>query len=166
MLFGDHFQTDRPAATHTKKLRAPAQPFRMAHPAVERIRDIPYHDEHERHCLDIYRPKGLSGPFPTLLQIHGGAWVISKKEHQGQPLMNELTARGWACVAINYRLSPKAKFPDHMVDVKRAIHWMRTTGQEYGIDPEFIAVTGGSAGGHLSALTALTPNKKEFQPGL
>jgi acetyl esterase/lipase len=69
------------------------------------------------------------------------------------------------CVAMNYRLSPRSRFPDHLVDVKRAMAWVRDHAAEYGADPTFVAVTGGSAGGHLAALMALTQNEPEYQPG-
>jgi acetyl esterase/lipase len=68
-------------------------------------------------------------------------------------------------VAINYRLAPSATFPDPVVDVKRAIAWVRDNIADYGGDPRFIAITGGSAGGHLAALTALSPNHAPWQPG-
>ena len=60
-------------------------------------------------------------------------------------------------VTINYRLSPKATWPDHLVDCKRALAWVRDHIADYGGDPSFIAVSGGSAGGHLCAMLALTP---------
>ena len=97
--------------------------------------------------------------------MHGGGWYIGNKEEQGLQLMNQMASAGWVCVSINYRLSPRAKFPDHLVDVKQAIAWIREHGAEHGADPSFIAITGGSAGGHLSALAALTPNDPEYQPG-
>ena len=100
-----------------------------------------------------------------MVYIHGGAWVIGDKREQGKPMMYELVARGWVCVAINYRLSPKATWPDHIVDVKRAVAWVKEHIAEYGGDPEFVAVSGGSAGGHLCALAALTAGDPAFQPG-
>ena len=100
-----------------------------------------------------------------LLQIHGGAWMIGNKDQQGLPLMYHLAARGWVCVSANYRLSPRATFPDHLVDLKRALAWIRENADEYGMDPDFVVVTGGSAGGHLASLVALTPNDPEYQPG-
>jgi acetyl esterase/lipase len=72
---------------------------------------------------------------------------------------------GWVCVASNYRLSPQATFPDQIVDVKRAIAWIRGHVAEHGGDPGFVCVTGGSAGGHLAALAALSGNDPRFQPG-
>jgi acetyl esterase/lipase len=79
--------------------------------------------------------------------------------------MGHLADRGWVSVAVNYRLSPQATWPDHIVDVKRAIAWVKQHIAEYGGDPDFIAITGGSAGGHLSSLAALTAGVDEFQPG-
>ena len=100
-----------------------------------------------------------------LLQVHGGGWIIGNKDEQGQPLMTHLTEQGWVCVAINYSLSPRAKWPAHIVDVKRAIAWVKEHIAEYGGDPDFIAITGGSAGGHLASLAALTANDPAYQPG-
>src|SRR5207245_2889745 len=71
----------------------------------------------------------------------------------------------WVCVAADYRLSPSATFPDHLIDLKRAVAWIREHGALYGADPDFLIVTGGSAGAHLAALVALTPNAPEYQPG-
>jgi acetyl esterase/lipase len=142
--------------------------------AVRIIRNIDYAgDGLSRHRLDIYSsrltPTPLGGPnrplAPVIVYVHGGAWMIGDKREQGKPMMYELVARGWICVSINYRLSPKATWPDHIVDVKRAVAWVKAHIAEYGGDPDFIAITGGSAGGHLSALAALTPNDPQFQPG-
>ena len=140
-------------------------------PGVERIRHLAYDDDdHRRHRLDIYRPRvpvsgePVSGA-PVLLQIHGGAWMIGSKEQQGLPLMYPLAQHGWVCVAINYRLSPRATWPDHLVDCKRALAWVKQHIAEYGGDPDRIVVTGGSAGGHLCAMIGLTENDERFQPG-
>jgi acetyl esterase/lipase len=100
-----------------------------------------------------------------MVYIHGGAWMIGEKREQGKPMMYELVARGWVCVAINYRLSPKATWPDHIVDAKRAVAWVKEHIAEYGGDPSFVAVSGGSAGGHLCALLALSTGDPAFQPG-
>ena len=91
--------------------------------------------------------------------------MIGNKQQQALPLMYHLAQRGWLCVAINYRLSPKAAFPAHIIDVKKAIAWIREHAAVYGGDASFLAITGGSAGGHLSSLAALTPNRAEWQPG-
>jgi acetyl esterase/lipase len=146
------------------------RPFRMDREGVERIRDVAYGaalpgDKGRRNLLDVVRPTAKGSLRPVLLQIHGGGWVIGDKREQGGPLMAHLASCGWVCFAINYRLSPRATFPDHIVDVKRAIRWIREHAAEYGADPDFVCVTGGSAGGHLAALAAVSANDPRFQPG-
>jgi acetyl esterase/lipase len=135
--------------------------------AVETTRGVDYWgDGDRRHRLDVYRSR-LAPPeqAPVMVYVHGGAWVIGDKREQGKPMMFELVARGWVCVAINYRLSPKATWPDHIVDTKRAVAWVKEHIADYGGDPDFIAVSGGSAGGHLCALLALSAGDPAFQPG-
>ena len=142
------------------------RPFSFARDGVRVHSHITYGDAGKRNLLDIYQPAdSREGGFPVLLQVHGGAWIIGSKEEQAKPLMYHMSQRGWLCVAINYRLSPKDAFPAHIIDVKKAIAWIRENISEYGGDPNFIAITGGSAGGHLSSLAALTPNKPDWQPG-
>jgi len=142
------------------------RPFSFRREGVRVHNHIAYADAGKRNLLDIYHPhEPREGGYPVLLQVHGGAWMIGEKEQQAQPLMYHLAQRGWLCVAINYRLSPRAVFPAHIEDVKKAIAWIRQHVAEYGGNPDFIAITGGSAGGHLSSLAALTPNRREWQPG-
>jgi len=142
------------------------QPFNYPRDGVRVHRHISYGDAGKRNLLDIYQPvTPREGGSPILLQVHGGAWIIGSKEEQAKPLMYHMSQRGWICVAINYRLSPKAAFPAHIIDVKKAIAWIRKNIAQYGGDPDFIAITGGSAGGHLSSLAALTPNRAQWQPG-
>lgn len=141
-------------------------PFDLKDPRVHVVRDVVFAEHGKRGLrLDVFHPRdGVTGA-PVLLQVHGGAWVIGFKERQALPLMTHLAARGWVCVNIDYRLSPRATFPDHLVDVKRAIAWIREHIAEYGGDPSFVAISGNSAGGHLTALAALTANAPEHQPG-
>lgn len=120
-----------------------------------------------RNELDIWARDDIrpGDKAPVLVQIHGGGWTIGNSRHQAYPLMDRLRNAGWVCVPISYRLSPKATFPDHIVDVKRAIAWVKDNIEEYGGDPDFVVITGGSAGGHLCSLAALSANDPGFQPG-
>jgi acetyl esterase/lipase len=148
--------------------RSLVNPFRtLRHPSGEiRVeRGISYGEAGRRNHLDIYLPAQGAQNAPVLLQVHGGAWILGTKDEQGIPLMQHLAAQGWVCVAINYRLSPRDPWPAQAIDVKKAIHWIRQHIASYGGDPGYVAITGGSAGGHLCALTALTPNSAEWQPG-
>jgi acetyl esterase/lipase len=100
-----------------------------------------------------------------VIQVHGGGWIVGTRMEQGIPLLNHLAGHGWVGFNIDYRLSPRATFPEHLIDVKQSIAWVREHAADYGIDPGRICITGGSAGGHLTALAALTANDPAYQPG-
>ncbi len=114
--------------------------------------------------LDVYRPIDTRGNSPVLIQIHGGGWTVGSSR-QAAPLMMRMALRGWTCFSLGYRLSPGALLPDQLADCKRAIRWIRENAGHYLVDPNALFVTGGSAGGHLAMLCALTVNRPEFQPG-
>lgn len=154
-------------ATPWRRLANPFAFGRAARKAgIEVHRDIPFAPYGKRGMLDVYTSEVTpAAGAPVLLQVHGGAWTIGRKDQQGLPLMQHLAAKGWVCVAINYRLAPRDPWPAQIIDVKAAIAWIRENIADYGGDPDYIAITGGSAGGHLTALAAVTPNAPEFQPG-
>ena len=164
--------TDRILPEVAERLRAPEPPGRHLIPfllfdrEVRVTRGIQYAPgAGRRHQLDVYAPRRGVREAPVLLQIHGGGWVIGDKREQALPLMNYLAARGWVCVAANYRRSPRATFPDHLIDLKRALAWIRENLARFGGDPHFVAASGGSAGGHLSTMLALTAGDPAYQPG-
>ena len=148
--------------------RSLINPFRHGDDRVTVHRDLQYAPYGKRGLLDVYLPADPEARIekaPVLLQVHGGGWTIGTKDQQGLPLMRYLAAKGWVCVAINYRLAPRDPFPAQIEDVKRAIAWIKEHIAEHGGDPDYIVITGGSAGGHLAALAALTPNDPAYQPG-
>jgi acetyl esterase/lipase len=156
----------RAKLVHHVDWRRVLQPFPIRRPGVEVTRHVPFAVEAGKPLeLDIYRSEQHPTGCPVLFQIHGGGWMIGDKKEQALPLMNQMALAGWVCVTANYRLSPAATWPEHLVDCKRALAWIREHVAEYGGDPSRVVVTGGSAGGHLAALIALTPNQPEFQPG-
>jgi acetyl esterase/lipase len=164
--YGSRILAETPQRAATPRTSRLVLPFLLRDPAVEVIRDVAYaRGAGRRHTLDVYRPRGGANRAPVLMQVHGGAWVLGHKRQQALPLMLHLAARGWVCVAANYRLAPRATFPDPLVDLKLALRWIRENAAAHGGDPDFVAVTGGSAGGHLSALLALTAGDPEYQPG-
>jgi acetyl esterase/lipase len=129
--------------------------------------DISYGPAGRDHLLDIWRLPGSEAEqmAPVLLQVPGGAWAISEKRGQAVPLLSRMAGLGWVCVRINYSRVPGSAWPAHIIDVKRAIAWVRDNIADYGGDPDFIAVTGGSAGAHVGALAALTADDPSWQPG-
>lgn len=172
-LGNDYWPRSNPPAANDQPINwrdlALIFPFRPR--SVERNRDVVYHQHGRmRLRLDVYRDRALTvmppaTRRPVFMFVHGGAWVIGNKGQQGRPTVHHLATNGWVCVSINYRLSPWATFPDHLIDVKRALAWVKANIARYGGDPEFIVIGGGSAGGHLSSLVALTAGDPAFQPG-
>ena len=144
-------------------------PILMRHRAgVTRVRNLTFAEYGKKKLkLDVYKgdDAGPGDRRPGVLQIHGGGWVMGDKREQGVPLLNHLAVNGWVGINANYRLSPRAKYPDHLIDLKKAIAWYREHAEEHGADPDFLCVTGGSAGGHLTALVGLTANDPRYQPG-
>ena len=127
-----------------------ANPFRVPR-RVNRIGGVEYLPG---LALDIYRRTDHpADPAPTIVQIHGRGWRGGSRRQQGRPLLHEMALRGWAT------------YPDQIIALKAALAWMRMEGRDHGIDPDRIFITGGSAGGHLAALTALTANRPEYQAG-
>jgi acetyl esterase/lipase len=104
--------------------------------------------------VDVYTPKAVA-PFPVVVLIHGGGWVQGDKMEYKTSIKTEaLLARGYAVVAVNYRLSGVAKFPAQIQDVKAAVRWIRANAATYKFNPDKIGAWGTSAGGHLTALLA------------
>lgn len=134
---------------------------------VEKTNIVRYGPHGRANLADIWRRRDLprDGRAPVLVQVPGGAWVLGWRRPQAYPLMSHLVSRGWVCVSLNYRVAPLHTWPDHIVDVKRALAWVKENIAAYGGDPNFVAISGGSAGGHLSALAALTADDPKFQPG-
>ena len=132
---------------------------------VERVADIPYGDTGRRNLLDLYRHRTHHPGGPVLIHLHGGGYTQGRKNSQSLPLLYRLASQGWLCVSANYRLRPAAQHPDHLIDLKKVIAWVRAHGPEYGADPGLLIVSGSSAGAHMASLAALTPNDPAFQPG-
>ncbi|KAI8819824.1 Alpha/Beta hydrolase protein [Fimicolochytrium jonesii] len=104
-------------------------------------------------------------PRPVFMYIHGGAWSMGDKQKLVTPICWHMAQQGWVVVNINYRMNPLVKYPEHLIDCKRALRWIRLNISKFGGDPAFVVVSGGSAGGHLASMMALTPNEPSFQPG-
>ncbi len=158
----DYRDAIRPELTATLRDGVPRglllRPFRYEVPDVEVVRDLAYGPHGRANQLDVYRRRDLDGPAPVLVHVHGGSWMRGRKERQAKPLTWHLAEHGWVVVAVNYRLSPAATFPDHLDDVRAAVRWVRDHAGDLGADPGFVVLTGGSAGAHLASLAALDPD--------
>src|SRR5690349_19183729 len=112
--------------------------------------------------MDVVRPRKQNGRLPAIVCIHGGGFRAGNRESY-LPLCIRLAQHGYVAATVSYRLSPRDQFPAPVHDVKAAVRWLRANAERFGIDPERIGVTGGSAGGHLALFLGLTGGNGEFE---
>lgn len=104
--------------------------------------------------LDLYQPAGASEKsVPTIVWVHGGAWRAGSKDQV--PVLHWLQC-GFAIASVEYRLSPEARFPAQVHDIKAAIRFLRAHADQHQLDPQRFVIAGASAGGHLAALVGVT----------
>lgn len=118
--------------------------------------------------VDIYVPK-TPGPHPLILYIHGGGWMGGHTRHSGAlsdfpKVLASLAAEGFTVASLEYRLSGEARYPAALQDSNAALRFLRANAAQYRIDPRRVGVWGGSAGGHLTALTATTCGNTTLDP--
>lgn len=122
------------------------------------VRDVQYHHDGQRSWLArIFQPRG-AGPFPTLIDVHGGAWA------NGDRLMNEssdltLAASGLLVAAIDFRTSLDAPHPAALHDINYATRWLKAHAGEFNGSPEMLGGVGWSSGGHQIMLSAMRPDE-------
>ncbi|MBN1265457.1 MAG: alpha/beta hydrolase, partial [Anaerolineales bacterium] len=115
---------------------------------TRQFRDLPY-GEHPLQKLDVYLPEQGDGPFPVIVNVHGGGFMAcDKHDFHLYPTMFALD-QGFAVVAVNYRLSPSVRYPEHVYDIERALLWISKNGLEKKLDPDKICLWGTSAGGNI-----------------
>lgn len=137
---------------------------------VKAWRDVVYTtvDGFRPQVVDVYVPSS-KGPHPLVLYIHGGGWRGGHTRHSGAfadfpKVLASLAAEGFTVASLEYRLSSEAAFPAQLQDSNAAIRFLRSNAARYSIDPARVGVWGGSAGGHLTALTALTCKDTALDP--
>ncbi len=111
--------------------------------------------------VDIFRPDD-DKTYPALIMIHGGGWNSGDKSLQ-VPMAQQIAARGYVTIPVEYRLIPEAVYPAGLHDIKTAVRWARANAATYGIDPDRIAVSGCSAGAQLATLVGVTNGSKRHE---
>jgi acetyl esterase/lipase len=130
---------------------------------LQLVKNVPY-GPLARQRLDVWRQSTTPLHAPVILYVHGGSWIMGDKREQGRPMLHEFVRRGWIAVVPNYRLAPRHPWPAQIQDVTRALGWVKKNVATYGGDPERVVIAGGSAGGHLAALAALTSTDPTWRP--
>jgi len=106
--------------------------------------------------LDVWYPRDNPNPTPTLVYIHGGGWIFGSKEGAVYQLLPYLE-RGWRVVNVEYRMAGNSLAPGAVEDTRCALRWVLRNAAQYKFDTSKIVLTGHSAGGHLSLITAMLP---------
>ena len=121
------------------------------------IPNVTYHvASNQENKLDLYVPRGASGPTPVLMYIHGGGWVGGTKESNVLRILPYLEM-GWAVANVEYRLGAVARAPAAVEDGLCALRWVIRNAGQYNLDASRIVTTGNSAGGHLALTTGMIP---------
>jgi acetyl esterase/lipase len=128
--------------------------------------DIAYLEPGRSERLDLYVPsERASDPrTPAVVWIHGGGWTGgSKSASRERNICQTLAAAGFVCISVDYKLGDGA-WPQNLLDCKNGVRYLRAHAAELGIDPDRIAVAGGSAGGHLALMVAYTADNRDMEP--
>jgi acetyl esterase/lipase len=161
--------SDRPAHLRLPSGRSLARflltPFPLWRRDVERIANVSYGDAGRANRLDLYRHRSHPAGAPVLIHLHGGHFRMGAKSREARAIFHRLAGQGWVCASANYRLREAGRFPNSLIDAKKAIAWARRHAPDYDADPTVLVVAGSSAGAHLASMAALTPNEPAFQPG-
>jgi acetyl esterase/lipase len=108
----------------------------------------------------VYRPNG-AGPFPTVLDLHGGAWNAKDRKAE-EPMDRALAASGVLVVAIDMTLAPEAPYPASVQDANYGVRWLKWKAPSWSGDPSKIGIYGSSSGGHVAELLALRPRDPRY----
>ena len=168
LAFGQDWQSKIPAAWAAQMLAKRWQIGlpRTAEPQCER--GLPFWaipGSGRKLLCDIWQPpEGVARSGLAFIFLHGGAWYLLDKDTGTRPFFRQLVAQGHVVMDVAYRLCPEVDIYDMVGDVKRAVAWMKTSADRYGVDPARIVLAGGSAGGHLALLAAYAPHHPQFTP--
>lgn len=126
--------------------------------------DVPYAGtDNSRQQLDIYIPEQPSYvPMPVVIYLHGGLWQEGDKAEAAGRMLPLVTSGDYALVSVGYRLTDEAQWPAQLHDVKAAIRWVRSRADDYGFDPQRIAVWGRGAGGQLALMSGVTNHAQDM----
>ncbi|HEX4111607.1 MAG TPA: alpha/beta hydrolase, partial [Stellaceae bacterium] len=132
----------------------------MAARGAVRVEDVAYHQDGDTTLLArLYRPAG-TGPFPVLIDLHGGAWT-SGDRLQNVAIAEVLAKAGILVVSLDFRMPPAKRYPATLDDIDAGIGWTRKHAADYGGRPDWVGGFGTSSGGHLILLAAMRPKSPE-----
>jgi acetyl esterase/lipase len=125
------------------------------------IEDVEYLRHGDKPLLArLHKPQG-SGPFPLIVELHGGAWC--RGDRLNDSVLNEaLARRGIVVVALDFRMPPDAAYPGSLADIHYGIRWCKTQAAAWGSHPDRIAAMGSSSGAHQAMLLGMRPHDSRY----
>jgi acetyl esterase/lipase len=132
-------------------------------------KDVTYLPEGRKEKADLYLPEDDGSKHPAVLIVHGGGWSGGKRDATREiNIGTTLASHGYVCMSIDYLLFNKEKpndcWPQNLYDCKTAVRWLRENAEKLHIDKEHIGAIGGSAGGHLVSMLAVTQAEDGLDP--
>jgi acetyl esterase len=126
-----------------------------------KVWDVEYRRDPVRTLMArVYQPQG-EGPYPVLLDVHGGAWNDQDRTANA-PVDERLAASGILVVAIDVRLAKEAPYPGSVTDVHYGIRWLKAKAREWHGEPATLGALGSSSGGHVLELCAMRPHDARY----
>jgi acetyl esterase/lipase len=148
--------------------------WRMPRPRLKPVweRDMVYHiipaadgiPAANLHCDLWLPPESIPATGVALIYVHGGGYYTTAKDFGTRAFFRHLVNQGHAAMDINYRLAPEATMFDMLADVQHAVAWMKENGELFGVDPDRVVLSGGSAGAHLALLAAYAHDNPRLTP--
>jgi len=125
------------------------------------VQDVEYLRHGDRPLLArVFTPRA-DGPFPLIVELHGGAWC--RGDRMSDTLMNEALARsGVVVAALDFRMPPEASYPGSLVDISYAIRWFKSRAAQFRSRPDLVGVMGASSGAHQAMLLAMKPRDPKY----
>jgi len=128
---------------------------------VDARRDLAYGDGGVDETFDLFRPSDADGPLPTVVWIHGGAWISGHKEDV-DPYVQIIASHGYTTVSLNYTVGPEASYPVAVTQLNAALGHLVDNAADYGIDPDRIVIAGDSAGSQFTSQLATMITNPEY----
>ena len=123
--------------------------------------DVAYADDGADTTMDVFRPASASGPLPTVVWIHGGAWISGAKENV-DPYLRILAAEGYTTIGVNYTIGPEGVYPLAVNQLNDALAYIDAHAEDLGVDPTQIVLAGDSAGAQLASQLATLITSRDY----
>lgn len=125
------------------------------------VEDVVYLRHGDRQLLArLFRPRG-NGPFPAMIDVHGGAWCLMDRLLD-TPVNEALARSGVVVAALDFRMPPEAPYPASLADINYGVRWLKSRAEEFGSRSDLVGIIGSSSGGHQAMLAGMRPRDPRY----